>query len=130
MTKQCCSSNAKGMAVTNDLLKVIVPPPQIVPVGITPAENVNGKMAMQTQGRGEGIFSKIIDGAAILYSTVKNSKGTVGAVTTPAINAGFTYGTGQDKQTDNGQPVEKAWYEENWVILLGLAALAKFLKII
>lgn len=122
------------MAVTNDLLKVIVPPQQIVPVGITPALNVNGKISTQIQGKGDGIFSKIINGAAIIYSTAKQSAGTVGAIPSPGINAGATYGTGQDTQTQTGVPVSEPWYETKilglslWQILLALGA-AKLLKI-
>lgn len=123
-----------NMAVTNDLLKVIVPPPQIKPVGITPAVNVNGKIATQTQGRGEGIFSQIVNGAAVLYSTIKQPQGTVGAIPMPGITAGMAYGTGQDKQTTTGgeNPNAVAWYETPvlgiplWYFLGGFAIVKLF----
>lgn len=105
-----CTKNTSKMPIDlGPLLKIQVPKPEIKPVGITPAQTIGGKIATQTQGRGDGIFSNVVNQFALLYSTVKGSTST--PATVPAMAAGATTGTGnftdqaaqQSSQTTNGK---------------------------
>lgn len=87
----CCKTDSDMMIDTKPLT-VLSPSPTIRPVGISPAVTVGGKIATQTQGRGLGIFSDVVNAAAILYSTAKGP--TAGVGTAPAMLTGTQTGSG------------------------------------
>ena len=86
----CCKTDSD--MIDTKPLTVLTPSPQIRPVGISPAVTVNGKIATQTQGSGLGIFSDLVNAAAILYSTAKGP--TAGVGTSPAMLTGTQTGSG------------------------------------
>lgn len=101
------------------LLTIKTPPPQIKPVGITPAVTVGGKIATQTQGRGDGIFRTVVDSFSLLYSTIKGA--TSAPATAPATAAGMQYGTGNFAETDAAPTVSKSQEALTLVVLAFLA---------
>lgn len=122
----CCNTKGKNMVDLGPLIKIKVPTPAIVPVGITPAITAGGKVVTQTQGRGEGIFSKVVDAAALLYSTVKGATSTPSAA--PAMAAGQTYGTGNF--TENVDHTESVNGKSAFFTLLIIIVAAKLLKLL
>lgn len=125
--KMACK-NSDNMAVDlGPLLKINVPPPAISPVGITPTVTAGGKIATQTQGRGDGIFSSVLNAATLLYSTVKGP--TIAAPTNQAAAAGSVVGTGNFVETSQAVQDSGGLDGKSLFFILGGVALAKLLKL-